>query len=440
MSKDTRERIIYLITNKVNGKVYVGQTVGTLNERWSGHKSEARTDKRKGQAHNAFHNALNRYGFDNFTREVIKTGIHSIHLADHWEVFWIRHYMSYVGWTKEFGYNSTTGGGSCEGLKGKLHPNYRCTPSDEALDMASETKKILTDEVIEQAFSLYNEGKTMSDVSNIVGIHKVYLSNLLNKKPRYMRKPKYDHLVKRQQPTSRRVVTVSVAERIYELNNLGMLNPEIAKEVGLNKETVLRTLNKIEPYMREPQYAHLTKRDIRDYGRSLSDSQLEKMFSCHNSGMSIQDIASLIKVSRSTVIVSLNKKASYLQQPKYDYLKLDFPTKTIENIPYDTVEKVWHIHNTTDYSQQKIGEMVGLYAATVGTIINRSAPRYRTSEFAHFKNERKSVSIEELFLKAKKMREQGHSNVEIAKAVDRSTASISIWFNKPPKCIQRLLA
>ena len=28
---------IYLITNKINGKQYVGQTIRTIEERWKGH-------------------------------------------------------------------------------------------------------------------------------------------------------------------------------------------------------------------------------------------------------------------------------------------------------------------------------------------------------------------------------------------------------------------
>jgi len=34
--------VVYLITNTVNGKVYVGQTTVGVSKRWKGHKDEAR--------------------------------------------------------------------------------------------------------------------------------------------------------------------------------------------------------------------------------------------------------------------------------------------------------------------------------------------------------------------------------------------------------------
>lgn len=53
--------IIYKATNKVNGKVYIGQTIRTLNIRWKGHISEA-----KSRENCPFHCAINKYGAENF--------------------------------------------------------------------------------------------------------------------------------------------------------------------------------------------------------------------------------------------------------------------------------------------------------------------------------------------------------------------------------------
>jgi group I intron endonuclease len=54
---------VYLITNKVNGKKYVGQTIQTLKKRWSSHGSDA---KRNRGPHALVH-ALLKYGKENFT-------------------------------------------------------------------------------------------------------------------------------------------------------------------------------------------------------------------------------------------------------------------------------------------------------------------------------------------------------------------------------------
>lgn len=47
--------IIYKVTNKINNKVYIGQTVHTLNYRMAQHYKDARRDNYY------FHNALNKY-------------------------------------------------------------------------------------------------------------------------------------------------------------------------------------------------------------------------------------------------------------------------------------------------------------------------------------------------------------------------------------------
>jgi group I intron endonuclease len=55
--------LVYLITNKINDKKYVGQTIRTLEERWKDHKKLSR-NKDKVSPH--LHNAIFKYGPDNF--------------------------------------------------------------------------------------------------------------------------------------------------------------------------------------------------------------------------------------------------------------------------------------------------------------------------------------------------------------------------------------
>lgn len=49
--------IIYVVTNSINSKVYVGQTVQSLEKRWNTHKYKG----------NALYNAIKKHGFENFT-------------------------------------------------------------------------------------------------------------------------------------------------------------------------------------------------------------------------------------------------------------------------------------------------------------------------------------------------------------------------------------
>jgi group I intron endonuclease len=57
--------IIYKITNKINGKVYVGQTTKELHKRWTEHLYPRPTRKF------LLHKAMDKYGRDNFTIEQI---------------------------------------------------------------------------------------------------------------------------------------------------------------------------------------------------------------------------------------------------------------------------------------------------------------------------------------------------------------------------------
>lgn len=67
---------IYLISNKVNGKQYVGQTVSAINVRWSQHKSKARRGNTNDQAVSG---AIKLYGEDAFS--IVPLVIVEKHLA-----------------------------------------------------------------------------------------------------------------------------------------------------------------------------------------------------------------------------------------------------------------------------------------------------------------------------------------------------------------------
>ena len=101
---------IYKYTNKINGKVYIGQT-NNLQKRFNGHKSEAFNPKSKGY-NLPFHCAIRKYGIKNFIYEVleeIEDGESQDFINDR-EIFFIDFYHSL---TTENGYNLTVGGDGC---------------------------------------------------------------------------------------------------------------------------------------------------------------------------------------------------------------------------------------------------------------------------------------------------------------------------------------
>lgn len=98
--------VIYKITNKVNGKVYIGQTRQTIKVRFSQHYNLALKIKKMGKHLNYWQNSLLKYGKDNFTIEQIDVANSFEELNDK-EIYWIAFYNAT---NYECGYNRTNGG------------------------------------------------------------------------------------------------------------------------------------------------------------------------------------------------------------------------------------------------------------------------------------------------------------------------------------------
>jgi len=91
---------VYLITNKINGTQYVGQTVRTLEQRWNSHVSVAMRGKGEYLA-----KAIKKYGAEQFTVETISL-CESKEEMDFTEMF----YIALLRTQRPSGYNLTAGG------------------------------------------------------------------------------------------------------------------------------------------------------------------------------------------------------------------------------------------------------------------------------------------------------------------------------------------
>lgn len=89
---------IYKHTNKFNNKIYIGQTCQTLHRRWG-------KDGKNYEGSPKFWPAIQEYGWNNFSHEVIETNILTQTKANEREQYWIAFYDSY-----NTGYNATLGG------------------------------------------------------------------------------------------------------------------------------------------------------------------------------------------------------------------------------------------------------------------------------------------------------------------------------------------
>ena len=92
---------VYLITNKITGKQYVGQTTRTKEQRWKDHITWCTYSSRLC----VIHKAINKYGKENFIIESLHT-CETKKEMDFVEIF----YIQFLNTKVPFGYNLTDGG------------------------------------------------------------------------------------------------------------------------------------------------------------------------------------------------------------------------------------------------------------------------------------------------------------------------------------------
>ena len=134
---------IYKITNKLNNKVYIGQTIQKPIERFYQHCAK-KCDKYI--LNMVIHKAIFKYGKDNFTFKVIEE-VPKQQLNER-EEYWIKYYNSYTD-----GYNSTKGG-----QKGN-----------------KPFKNIDNKAIIEQ----YQQGKSLRTIGKMFNIDKATVKSIL---------------------------------------------------------------------------------------------------------------------------------------------------------------------------------------------------------------------------------------------------------------------
>ena len=92
--------VIYCARNIQNDKLYIGQTID-FKHRKAAHISEARHSKLK----TPFHNAIKKYGEDNFSWTILEDNVPNDELSD-LEILYIDMFCTYLGKN----YNCSIGG------------------------------------------------------------------------------------------------------------------------------------------------------------------------------------------------------------------------------------------------------------------------------------------------------------------------------------------
>ena len=128
---------IYKITNNINGKIYIGQSIN-IYERWKQHEYKAFNCNEKAY-NSAIHQAYRKYGIENFSYEIIEEC--SPEQLDAREIYWIKQLNSLT----PNGYNITSGGQYFKGASYKINRGllekkvYYCKKCGKQISKNSES-------------------------------------------------------------------------------------------------------------------------------------------------------------------------------------------------------------------------------------------------------------------------------------------------------------
>ena len=188
---------VYLIKNKVNGKVYIGQTIQSLKRRFSQHKCNALTRKKK----TPLYSSIRKHGINNFEITLLKDDIKPKELNDV-EANYILKYSSV-----EKGYN----------LK------YR------------ETKISYNRFDIEDIIERYENKDTLKEIARDYNADKRTISSMLKENGVEIRDWNKEQS---------KDITKEQLEEMLLVKNMSL--NKMAKEIGLSRQAITNWVDKFE--------------------------------------------------------------------------------------------------------------------------------------------------------------------------------------------------
>lgn len=289
---------IYKITNRVNNKVYIGQTRFTVEHRFKQHIKNFNIEHRKQILYKAFE----KYGIENFNVETIEEV--DVSKLNEREMYWIAYYDSFKN-----GYNANLGG------NGNLYS--------------------WTDSQYEEIKSLYLSGFTTKKIAELFEVSAYTILGILRSLNIKIRRNPMDMNNYEAQELIKDYLggfTLTTIAKRYNTDRGTVKRFLISKGVEIKRKSVI--LENIElqqelinDFLNGEKYADLEKKyhsDTRTIKRILTihgininayrglrqttkgafcmtDEQCLEAIKCYNDGMKIKDIAKKFKVDSSTL-------------------------------------------------------------------------------------------------------------------------------------------
>lgn len=123
--------LVYLATNTINGKLYVGVTTSCMKARWQAHINEAKLKARW-----ILHKAIVKYGADAFTISLLEL-CDNANCLNEAEIRWIAELRSNV---RARGYNMTIGGGGTSGHRMTAESRDRMSAAQKGRTFTAEAR------------------------------------------------------------------------------------------------------------------------------------------------------------------------------------------------------------------------------------------------------------------------------------------------------------
>lgn len=283
---------IYKITNKVNGKSYIGQTRYTIEFRWRQHLHK--------KDNTYFHNAIRKYGADNFIVEKLEEC--DIEDLNEKEIYYIAKYNTFKA-----GYNLTIGGDG--------------------------NRTLVLDDKYDEISALYLSGFSSNKIATLYKVDKASIVKILKQLGIKIRNNSLN--INRQeleeliQDYQNGYSLRELAKR-YNCSGPGLKEFLIKKGVDLRqKYSILEDTKSQELLIKDYTSSTISLKDIQNkyhcsyatllkvlsingiskgkYSFKLSDKECLKVIEQFNSGKKIKDIAHSFKVDKATIYSLLKR-------------------------------------------------------------------------------------------------------------------------------------
>ena len=255
---------IYKITNLINNKIYIGQTIYHINKRWIQHISGAKNGKYK----NPLHHSIKKYGKENFQIEEID-GANSISELNYKEFILIYKFNSLA----PHGYNLKEGGN---------RPKY----SKETREKMSKSAKIRANKKKHKDRMIFN-----NPMCNLELIRK--RSEKVKKEKTYCGKNNGRYVK----------VDSDKLKELYLSKDKYWTHKDLAKyfNVGINCISRKIKLSRLTRKIKKPNFSNNTKKENNNSTININIDKLKELYFDKDNFFSCSSIAKYFNVSDGVI-------------------------------------------------------------------------------------------------------------------------------------------